>query len=222
MKALLLIIAFYSSQLVFSQNQQEVVSISDTIIIYNKSSNLSSPIHKALPNEVLLTNEFDNVEGEWLKVDFSKSKVSKSKSGKEDFFQSGFIKKSQVIFLDSLSQTKDIEISFQMIKTDTIKTFPYDSLNYGITLLNYAFETKKMFVHWNGNKKTVNHYYHNDLYNISFKETILSSLQSDKFKTYKRGSTYFIKHNCSDGAEYYEITWVIKNGEIIQRLIESI
>ena len=79
-----------------------------------------------------------------------------------------------------------------------------------------------MSIEWKGEIRLTDAVFYEDLYNVSFKEGELSSSDSKKFEMFQKGESFFIKHNCGDGAGSYEITWVIKDGNIVQRLVDTI
>lgn len=100
---------------------------------------------------------------------------------------------------------------------------PEDNLCYGLegifpssTLIN------EMRLYWDGKLIKQDQKFYDDLFNIHFEEGIYSSKESNKFSIHSRDQTFFFKQSCGDGAGFYEITWVIENGILIQRLIDEI
>ena len=79
-----------------------------------------------------------------------------------------------------------------------------------------------MFLKWENKLIEQDQKFFNDLYNISFETGNYPRTKNDKFSIYKNDDVYFIKQKCGDGAGFYEITWVVKDEKIIQRVIDEI
>jgi|SRR5690625_2572530 len=225
MKNYFLILCALITQSVFAQKQQEVIPSNENAIIYIDSTKTSTHIDTIIENEVFLITEYDASKSEWIMVDIPMNKMSKSKSGKIDFFKTGYVKRTDINLLDELSKATEnnVRITFQIVKADTNKNIPSDNLRYGLEIpLKDSYQVTKMSIEWKGEIRLVDPVFYEDLYNVSFKEGELSSSDNKKFKLFQKGELYFIKHNCGDGAGSYEITWVIKDGNIEQRLVDTI
>ncbi len=205
------------------QKQVEVISNNTHLVAYSDTIN-SKPIYTIQENEVFLINENIDDNFEWILVDISRNKFSKSSTGIEDFFINGFVRKSDIIRVDSLPEQADniIKFDFRISKAETSRKNSKEIL-YGLEIpLDQSYEIDKMFITWNGERTQLEDKFFQDLYNITFKDGKYSSTDNTKFKIYKNGQTLYVKQKCGDGAGFYEITWVVLNGEIVQRLIDTI
>tara|TARA_R110002124_G_scaffold106139_1_gene257552 strand:+ start:291 stop:968 length:678 start_codon:yes stop_codon:yes gene_type:complete len=225
MKNYFLILCALLVQNVFAQKQEEVIPSNEKAIIYIDSVETSTPIDTMIENEVFLITEYDASNSEWIMVDIPMNKMSKSKSGKIDFFKTGYVKKIDINLIDEFSKEleKNVRITFKIVKADTNKNIPIENLKYGLEIpLKDSYQITKMSIEWKGEIRLTDAVFYEDLYNVSFKEGELSSSDSKKFEMFQKGESFFIKHNCGDGAGSYEITWVIKDGNIVQRLVDTI
>lgn len=207
-----------------SQKQVEVIPINKNLVAYTDTIN-SKPIHTIQENEVFLISENIDNNSEWILVDISRSKFSKSSTGMEDFFLNGFVRKSDIIRVDSLPERTDdiIKFDFKISQTEASGKKSKEKLLYGLEIpLEQSYEIDEMFITWNGEKTQLEDKFFQDLYNVTFKEGKYSSTDNTKFKIYKNRKTLYVKQKCGDGAGSYGITWVVLNGEIIQRLIDTI
>lgn len=225
MKDFFLILLVLLTQKAFPQMQQEVIPTKEIVIAYSEPSETSTPVDTLLENEVFLITEYDDSNSEWIMVDIPQNKSSQSTSGKIDFFQSSFVKRAEIRLLDDLSvpKEKDVIINFQVIKADTTRHIPKENLRYGLEIpLRDSYRVSEMSLNWKGKRRLIDAVFYEDLFNVSFKEGNLSSTDNQQFRIYQKGTTYFIKQQCGDGSGAYEITWVIRDGEIRQRLIDEI
>lgn len=209
----------------FAQKQQEVIPSNEKAIIHIDSTETSTPIDTMFENEVFLITEYAVSNSEWIMVDVPMNKMSKSKSGKIDFFKTGYVKKTDINLLDELSKAteKIVRITFKIVHADTNNNIPKENLRYGLEIpLKDSYQVAKMSIEWKGEIKLIDPLFYEDLYNVSFKEGELLSSNNKKFETFQKGESFFVKHNCGDGAGLYEITWVINDGIIVQRLIDTI
>lgn len=113
-------------------------------------------------------------------------------------------------------------MSFEIINARTSR-FSKEKLIFGLeSPIEDSFSVKRMYIHCKDKSIQVDEKYYNDLYNVSFIEGNYSSLKNERFKTYTKGKMTFIRQKCGDGSGSYDIIWVIKDCEIIQRLINEI
>ena len=107
-------------------------------------------------------------------------------------------------------------------KIDTSKIISKTNVSYGLEVPLNSNEVKELYLKWKGKLIKQDTALFDDLFNVTFKEELYSSVNNNKFSYYFKNGIYYIKQQCGDGAGFYEITWIIKNGKIIQRLIDEI
>ncbi|MFD1096119.1 hypothetical protein [Salegentibacter chungangensis] len=220
MRRVLFLIFVFGSQLIFAQKQEEVIANNSKLIVYENANKNSKPIDTILRDEAFLITENHQNISEWILVDIPENNLNRDES-----FKNGYVQKSQIKNISSLPVYKenDIGLIFKIKKIDTKKSLEKGNSGYGLEIqLTDSFETEEMILKWNENRQVIDAKYYNDIFNLDFKEGKISSENNDKFKIYKRGNTYFINQKCGDGAGFYEITWIIQKGRIIQRLIDTI
>ena len=225
MKIYFTILCSLLTQNVFPQLQPEVITSSEIAIIYRDSTQISAPIDTMFENEVFLISENNASNSDWIPVDVPQNKMSKSKSGIIDFYKKGYVKKEDVKLLDELPKMTEnrVGITFQIIKAIAPKEIPEENLMYGLeTSLEGSYQVDEMLIGWKGEIRLIDPLFYEDLYNVSPTVGELSSYNNKEFKIFQKGESFFIKHKCSDGAGSYEITWVIKDGNVQQRLIDTI
>ncbi len=216
---------------IFSQMENEAIAIENNVIIYTKNNIKSKKLYTIKQNEaILISFENEMPYSSWIEITIPRNKYSKSVYEKHNYFKknyiSGFIQTSKVKLIDSLELKKDtlIELIFHIDNADTSKKDHINKIiTYGLEIpLNISFEVKEMYLKWKGELIKQDSILFNDLFNVSFKKGIYTSEKNERFRFYYHNGIYYIKQDCADGGGSYEITWVIKNGKIIQRLIDEI
>jgi hypothetical protein len=209
------------SSLIIAQKQDEAITFENKLIVNREPKFDSDTIYTIKKNEVFLIVENEENNSDWLYVKITLNKFSKIKS--KNIY--GFIPKSKVIFIDNLNKNsqENIALKFNLIKADTINKISHNESQYGLEIpLNLSFLVNSMSLQWKGKTINLNTELYDDLYNVSFREGNYSSIENPMFVIYEYESVFYIKQECADGAGYYEITWVINNGEIVQRIIDEI
>lgn len=209
------------SSLIIAQKQDEAITFENKLIVNREPKFDSDTIYTIKKNEVFLIVENEENNSDWLYVKITLNKFSKIKS--KNIY--GFIPKSKVIFIDNLNKNsqENIALKFNLIKADTINKISYNESQYGLEIpLNLSFLVNSMSLQWKGETINLNTELYDDLYNVSFHEGNYSSIENPMFVIYEYERVFYIKQECADGAGYYEITWVINNGEIVQRIIDEI
>lgn len=220
MRLILSFILLLIQTLSFAQKQDEAIIIKEKAKVFKKPNSKYSTKYILNKNEVFLINENSEIDSNWLEVEIYPNKLSK-----DNKLIVGFIQKSQVILLEQLPklETNDILISFNIKKESDSKSRIRHKYKFGLEVpseLNYI--VNKMNLNCNNSNIEIDNIFFEDLYNVSFIEGNYSSNNNPPFSMYKNDEVYFMKHNCGDGAGSYEITWVIKDCKIIQRLIDEI
>lgn len=229
---LILSLLFIFAIKINAQNQEEAIILENNTFIYKKPNQSSCRIYTLDKYDILLINESDEINSDYLFVEILKNKLSKiSKkvpnfNKHEDFYTYGFIQKQKVTLLDSLQkyQANDIGLEFEVVKADTTLIINEDNMRYGLEIpLSMSFTVCEMSLIWKGKKIIQDKSIFDDLFNISFTPGIYTSIESNKnFENYFLDDYHYIKQQCGDGAGYYEITWKIKDGKIISRHIDTI
>jgi len=215
MKKYLFFLLWIFQMTLYAQKQDEAIILEDKEIVYSKpsiKSKIEFTLHK---NEVFLIIE-DN--SDWVEIEINSDKLSKNHNN-----ITGFISKSKIHLVDNLQidSSEDVSLSFRIVKVD-LSRGNIGNKKYGIKILDSSFSIEKMFLKWKDKLIEQDQKFFNDIYNISFEEGNYPNAKNDKFSIYKSDDVYFIKQKCGDGAGFYEITWVVKDGKIIQRVIDEI
>lgn len=192
----------------------------------------SDTIFTLQENEAFLFFEDDEISPDWVNIEIHRSKFSQMPSGNRDsltyhdFLVLGFVAKSDIILIESLPEhsLNDLGLVFEIINADSNMIIDETNMRYGLEVaLSMSFVVQEMSLVWKGERIPQPNSLYYDLFNVHFVSGTLSSqANSALFKMYKRDDFYFIKQQCADGAGSYEITWVVKDGKIVQRLIDTI
>ncbi len=214
---LLIILTFFTLK---TSGQIGLINDADGYTNVRKEPSIKSEIlYKVKENEVFFIDvEYLNLESDWILIHIPKSKFSKYDSDWKPYDLNGFIHKSRIRDIDSLPTVtgNNIKLIFKIVKADPNKDL--DQGTFGLDIpLSISYEVKDLTLEWNGERFPQLKELYNDLYNVSFNEGIYDSTE-ERFKIYFFIDTYFIRQKCADGGGYYEIVWVIRDGEIIQRL----
>jgi hypothetical protein len=224
MKLYILIGLLFLQYAVYAQKQDEAIVLEDKLIVFKEASNKSDSVYTLRKNEIFLLAENDGNEQNWIAIEISQNKFSKHIAN-QDVFITGFIPRSKIHLIDSLPKCEPSEIGlkFTIAKADTIIADNDVNLGYGLEIpLSMSFVVNDMFIEWKGSLLKQDHNLFDDLFNVVFKAGIFNTGQSKWVETYKLGDYFYIKQGCGDGAVSYEITWVIKDGKILQRMIDEI
>ncbi|WP_430401168.1 hypothetical protein [Flavobacterium sp.] len=219
-KYILTLFILFSSHII-AQKQDEAITFANKLIVNSEPKFDSDTIYIIKKNEVFLIAENHETNSDWLYVEIIQDKFSKTNS--KNIY--GFIPKSKIIFIDNLNKYSqdNVVLKFNLIKADRINKIAHKESQYGLEIpLNISFSVNSMSLQWKGKTINLNTELYDDLYNVSFSEGNYSSIENSKFVIYEYESVFYIKQECADGAGSYEITWAIKNGEIVQRIIDEI
>jgi hypothetical protein len=197
--------------------------------MYKEKSLTSEKIYKLPDTLVFLIDSYDEND-DFVEISIPRNIYSKSVSNgntylHDNFYISGYVEKSGIRFIDSLKQVKGTSVGlvFYIRKADTTKTLSKTNMRYGLGIpLNMSWEVKEMYLIWKGKLIKQDRMLYDDLFNVTYRPGKYSSINNDKFRIYYDNGIYYIKQNCADGCGSYEITWVIKDGKIIQRLVDEI
>lgn len=207
----------------FTYSQMGIIKDKDGYTNVRSEPNSKSKIlYKLMDCEAFWFNE--DLEGNWVEVFIPSDKFSMEYTNENASMISGYIHKSRLQKISSLSLASNKEIQFNV---------EYVNFEKG----NHIIEKEKDFVTkidgrtiWgtDGNypKQEIKNI---DLVlkgkNVDIHRVFYMNLFEcyDDIPVYKKGSTYFVYQFCSDGAGGYELLWVIdeKKG-LIQRLVGSI
>ena len=194
------------------------------------SSN-SEIIYKLNDWEVFIIDiEYLDLDSSCIKIWIKKNKYSIYNGQPNSYDIYGFIHKSRLKLLDSLPLVSDPEVylDFKISRADTNKTMDtnFHTINgqvpNGLEIpLVDSYEVESLRLLWKGQTVQVKKELFQDLYNVSSQEGDYNS-KGERFKTYLHNDRYYIEQSCADGAGYYMVIWVIENGEIRQRLADTI
>ncbi|MCR9154445.1 MAG: hypothetical protein NXI09_10075 [Bacteroidetes bacterium] len=170
-------------------------------------------------NEVFFIDVYYvDLDSSWIKIWFPKSKYSKYNKDYSNSDLNGYIHKSRIRLIDSLRVCeKDCpKLIYGIQKADSTREL--ENGVFGLEIpLSMSYEVSSLYLKWDNQTIQQNTELYDDLLNVAFEEGNYTS-DCGRFTTYENNGTYFIRQKCADGAGYYEIIWVVKNGEIIQRL----
>ncbi len=224
MKLLTIIILLLNYLFSFAQLQDEMISASEELLIYSQDNFDSEIIGKIKPYEVFSIVEQGIEPSDWFYIAQGVDQFTKLKQEDYNKSKNGYINSSKAIFIDSLQEAKsnfpilhfEINAYSNQLKLDTSMS------SYGLEIpIEDSYIISRFTLDWKGSKIDQNELFYNDLFNISFDEKNIASNINDRFTTYCYGDVYYIKQMCADGAGSFEITWVIQDGKIIQRLIDD-
>jgi hypothetical protein len=224
MKRYILIGLLFWQYAVYAQKQDEAIVLEDNLIVFKDASNKSDTVYTLQKNEIFLLAENDGNDQNWIAIEISQNKFSKHIAN-QDVFITGFIPRSKIHLIDSLPKCEPSEIGlkFNIVKADTTIADNQVNLGYGLEIpLSMSFVVNDMFIEWKGSLLKQDHNLFDDLFNVAFKEGMYSTGHIKWVSSYKFGDCFYIKQGCGDGAVSYEITWVIKDGIILQRMIDEI
>lgn len=207
--------------------QKEAIVVEGKSAVLRKADFTADTVYVLDENEVFLLS--DNREGnqDWVEVEIEidPGKFSKNANGNRESFVVGFIHKSKIQLVDSLPKYErhDVELVFKVLKDDTTNKTKRQHVMYGMeTPPINPYIVSELVLKWKNGFKKQDAKFYDDLYNITFTEGDFSSKRSKNFKIFRNGDFFFIKQGCGDGAGFYEITWVVSDGLIVQRLIDEI
>lgn len=224
MKRYILIGLLFLQFSVYAQKQDEAIVLENDLIVFKEASNKSDTVYTLQKNEIFLLAENDGNDQNWIAIEISQNKFSKNTT-KHDVFITGFIPRSKIHLIDSLPKCEpnEIGLKFSIVKADTSLNIDQENLWYGLEIpLNMSYVVNEMYAVWKGELIKQDSTLYDDLYNVSFQEGVCSTSQSNRNSCYKLGDYFFIKQGCGDGAGSYEITWLLKDGVILQRMIDEI
>lgn len=162
------------------------------------------------------------MDSRWIKVWIPSNKFSKFEKDYSNAYITGFVHKSRIVLIDSL-QTIDVDqprLIFDIQKADTSRVSSSGEWGLEIPLAD-SHEVSSLSLKWKEQIIEQDLILFDDIYNVTWISGLLTSEQ-ERFKTYQRADTFYIHQQCADGAGYYEIVWVIKEGIIIQRVIVDV
>ena len=194
--------------------QEEVIAVNENTVVFNKLGGDS--IYSLEENEIVLIVQTDDIAPGWVFIELPEHNLTKSTIENSPPCISGYVRKSDILSVEKLQSPSRNEISLEF---NTKKTDSPPMHHVGVISTYYASELTVVF---NGKRISQDEIYFKYLHNYSFKLGLYSSANNEKFKTFKINQTYIIKQKCGDGSEFYEISWRIKNGIIVQRIIDEI
>lgn len=208
-----------------AQRQDEAITLENKLFVFQEANYSSDTIYTIQKNQIfwLLENEDDS--SSWVQIEITQNSLSRTPANNMDFYITGFVPKSKIYHIDSLPKykTNDIILKFKVVKADRSQVIAENNLRYGLEIpLSMSYVVNEMFLDWKGIAIRQDPEFFNDLYNVSFKEGVYSNMQNERFSIYRLDDFYFIKQECGDGAGSYQITWVIRDGSIIQRMVDEI
>lgn len=166
-----------------------------------------------------ITNEYLDLEEEWIEIWIPGNSFSINEVGKQVKSVTGFIHRSRIRPLSSLTEISDpvVSLIFEVKKAELTRDTLLEV--YGLDIpLSSSYAVSDLWLQWNDKRIRQPNELYADLYNIFFESGTYTS-SGDRFATYLQGGTYFINQQCADGAGYYEIIWVVREGRIVQRLV---
>ena len=191
--------------------------------VREKASMSSKVIYKLKDNKVFWYDYSEkNDSSDWVVVYVPKNDFS---FGCTDFeFLVGFIHKSRLAPLDKMEEYKNSNFEFSYI----LKDFNPDNRiidwvnNRSISSIDGQHvwgtdgelpktEINKIAIKINGEAIDVNRTFYANLFECD-----------NEFNIYKKGDTYFVYQDNSDGAGYYQIVWVLDESGLKQRLVGTI
>lgn len=209
----------------YGQKQDEAIILENKAVVYSKASFGSDKTYILQKNEVFLLAENEEIDKEWVQVEIHQNKLSKIPELQKNFFITGFIPRANICLVDSLpeDETNKIALKFGIVKADPSQKIAQNKIRYGLEVpIDVSYVVNEMFLDWKGKLIKQHRKYFDDLFNISFQEGVYSSKEIGRFSIHNLDDFAFIKQQCGDGAGSYEITWVIKDGFIIQRMVDEI
>lgn len=194
--------------------QEEVIAVNENTVVFNKLGGDS--IYSLEENEIVLIVQTDDMAPDWVFIELPEHNLTKSTIENSPPRILGYVRKSDILSVEKLQSPSRNEISleFNIKKTDSPPMH-----HVGVISTYYASELTVVF---NGKRILQDEIYFKDLRNYSFKLGLYSSTNNEKFKIFKINQTYIIKQKWGDGSEFHEISWRIKNGIIVQRIIDEI
>ncbi|HLV45953.1 MAG TPA: hypothetical protein VKY32_02815 [Flavobacterium sp.] len=217
MKSIFTLIFLFGQLLLFGQKQDIAIIRNDKSPVFFEPSADSEIVYNLNKYQGFFIVENLEINDEWAEVQINPETNNKSVD-----FINGFILKSEINKFENINHDESEYLSFEIINARTSR-FSKEKLIFGLeSPIEDSFSVKRMYIHCKDKSIQVDEKYYNDLYNVSFIEGNYSSLKNERFKTYTKGKMTFIRQKCGDGSGSYDIIWVIKDCEIIQRLINEI
>ena len=157
----------------------------------------------------------------WIGVRLPKHRYAKYGDDYADGETEGYVHHSRLLALDSLEICRGDcpELVFQIAPADTSKA--PDRVVFGLEIpLAHSFAVTGLQLKWRDEMTTLPEELYDDLYYVASGAGTYRS-RDLRTRTFQRGDTYYLWQRCADGAGSYDIVWVIREGEIIQRLAGS-
>ncbi len=169
-----------------------------------------------------LFSYIDEGNSQWIQVFVPVDKFTVSCS--ENDFVEGFIHRSRLQDIKNLPQYKGSDISMSILTSD------FDPNNHHIEYREGEFAVSidgRPIWGRDGSlpfKKVDSIIFNLKDKRIRMPKVLLSDLyeMTDDFEVYYQDKTYFFLQENGDGAGYYEVIWVIRNGQILQRFITTL
>ena len=224
MKLHLIIILLLNNLFSFAQLQDEMISASAELPIYSQNNFDSEIIGKIKPYEVFSIVEQEMESSNWFYIAQGIDQYTKLKQEDYNKSKNGYIDSSKAIFIDSLQEAENNFpiLHFEITPYSSELQLDTSMSSYGLEIpIEDSYIISKFTLEWKGSEIDQKELFYNDLFNLSFDEKNIASNINDRFTTYCYGDVYYIKQMCADGAGSFEITWVIRDGKIIQRLIDD-
>lgn len=153
-------------------------------------------------------------ESEWADVTVFSDSLTKS----WDAAVRGYIRLTELTMLDSLElvDTGKPFLIFESVRADTLQDISGFAYGLGSSLKD-SYEIERMELFWQGHTQRLEAVYYDDLFNV-YSTVGISTSEAGRVATMQRAETTFIYQAASDGSGSYHLVWVIRNGQIIQRL----
>jgi len=216
MKKIIFLILIFSNLNTFGQ--VAIIQDGDGFTNVRKAPNgFSEVLYKISENQVFFYWPSGD-ESDWAPVFINENKYS---LGFDDTYIKGFIHKSRLLPLEKLSKHNEQDVQFKLITSSFSENDNYVKKEHDIFVKRI---NGRCVWGTDGNlpRKQVSGI------DVIIEGTVIDIhevLYSDLFQTnnnfniYKRGRTVIIYNRNSDAAGSYELTWVFKEGKLIQRLV---
>lgn len=207
----------------FAQKQEMLIVANDTVAVFEQPDTNATVMSKLPKGCVVLLTDGAEDTPNWYKIEIANDSFSKITNGNYLDFITAYIPKSQILTEQQLPVATPSAINLEFrIATKYFDTETRERTSgYGLdNFTDTALVVTKMWVHWNSTKTPQDTILFNDLFTMTSEAGKFAT--EHKATIYTWNQFYYIKQSCADGAGAYDIIWVLKNGKVIQRIIDEI
>jgi hypothetical protein len=244
MKTFAIVIALTLNFYYVCRAQLAIINDPDGFVnVREGKSSKTKAIGKFIDGQIFLCDD-ENPKSEWVWVSFTGKDFTTFNAELQKHLpdvqngQNTFVNRSHILFIGSLPKINTTKIRSTKsgkltLKNDTIsltiETTPFDKKKHKIEANAIRIDDKGPWgvdgymptigvsnITFTINQKAV------EIPTIAFDDLYQPTIENLKIYFDKKGRIYLYMPGNSDGAGYYDVVWVVKNGKLLYRYVDSI